>query len=299
MYIQIASDLQKKEIYKYTYLEWGDKLTLEEYFKREEFLGSTSFSKKHLNTWVLVDEQNNILSSLETYEMKNSVFGIASVCTPKQNRGKGFASFLLKEVIQKILNSKFKAKFLLFSEVEPKIYKNLGFKEIFTQEYFIKFTQPLFDKENFSKLKIHYLNLSEIEKVLNDIQVTISPSFEQFLWHFKRSEFYALCFKINTKLEYGIKLDDGSFLIWFYDFKKNQLKSLCFAPKSIESQKVLIECAQNECKKFGLEEFIIYEKDYNTKWLKNLLTIRENQDGVPMVLNFKEPISFLSRIHWI
>ncbi|EJD07437.1 uncharacterized protein FOMMEDRAFT_71777 [Fomitiporia mediterranea MF3/22] len=108
-----ATKEQILESRKRTYPQWGRGLTLEGYFARESRLDIAEHAQgDKFTTWVLAPRENpttlDFKSSCETYRRRSLVkrpgstsseevygYGIASVFTPPNNRGKGYARRLM------------------------------------------------------------------------------------------------------------------------------------------------------------------------------------------------------------
>ena len=68
------------------------------------------------------------VSALNVLRFRESLIGLASVATSPEQRGKGYASLLLRAVMELHRFAQPDARFLLFSEVKPTIYERHGFR---------------------------------------------------------------------------------------------------------------------------------------------------------------------------
>lgn len=91
---------------------WGHPLSLEDYNDREFTLAKIAQDERQ--SWVLT-RGDEILSSCETYKrpilakiegaiIGGSSFGVASVFTPVELRGNGYASIMMKMLYEKIFS---------------------------------------------------------------------------------------------------------------------------------------------------------------------------------------------------
>jgi GNAT superfamily N-acetyltransferase len=103
---------------------WGGNQTL------EAFIASYGKSLNHLRgTRYLLETLNGTpVSNLNVLRFARGVMGIASVATCPNHRGRGYAQLLLKAVMElKRLESGDDLRFLLYSEVNPRLYEECGF----------------------------------------------------------------------------------------------------------------------------------------------------------------------------
>jgi GNAT superfamily N-acetyltransferase len=82
--------------------------------------------------YLLEDLEGVPLSNLNTLRFARGVFGIASVATTPEHRGKGHATLLLRAVMEwyrfQSEGETGELRFLLFSEVPPGMYERCGFQ---------------------------------------------------------------------------------------------------------------------------------------------------------------------------
>jgi GNAT superfamily N-acetyltransferase len=101
----------------------------------EEFVADyqTNNSNHLRGTRYLLEDLNGVpLSNLNTLRFARGVIGIASVATAPLHRGKGYATQLLKAVMELYRfqgeGETGEIRFLLFSEVPPGMYERCGFQ---------------------------------------------------------------------------------------------------------------------------------------------------------------------------
>ncbi|EGG15841.1 hypothetical protein DFA_09510 [Cavenderia fasciculata] len=126
----------KKSTYD-NYEAWGSKLTVEQYWNREA--DSKEFAQNH-RPWVLLNKDEEIVASCETYEYDSfycnlesdqpdiqyaTSQGIASVFVEQKYRGKGYAASLMKHLNAQVKNEG-SMMTDLYSDIEPKVYEKCG-----------------------------------------------------------------------------------------------------------------------------------------------------------------------------
>ena len=77
--------------------------------------------------YLLEDLAGQPVSALNVLRFRESLIGLASVATSPAQRGKGYASLLLRAVMELHRFAQPDVRFLLFSEVRPTIYERHGF----------------------------------------------------------------------------------------------------------------------------------------------------------------------------
>lgn len=119
------------EIYKMGYDVWGDNMPYEEYITLCQ--ASNKYKK---GKWYVLEatDTKQLLSSLIVYELNLSedqiVKGLGSIATPLLLRKKGYASLLVKEMINKLELEENCNNFFLYSDIGIEFYKGLGFIEL-------------------------------------------------------------------------------------------------------------------------------------------------------------------------
>lgn len=78
--------------------------------------------------YLLEDVARQPVAALNVLRFRESLIGFASVATTPEQRGKGYASRLLRAVIELHRFAQVDVRFMLFSEVKPAIYERHGFR---------------------------------------------------------------------------------------------------------------------------------------------------------------------------
>jgi GNAT superfamily N-acetyltransferase len=102
----------------------------------EDFVASYEGSRNHLRgtRYLLELLDGTTLADLNTLRFARGVFGIASVATAPAHRGRGYATLLLRAALEIVrfqaegVEGERPPRFLLFSEVPPRIYEGAGFR---------------------------------------------------------------------------------------------------------------------------------------------------------------------------
>jgi len=103
---------------------WGQGKTFEQYCADKER------DPHHVRgtRYLLEDLSGQPVSALNVLRFRESLIGLASVATLPDQRGKGYASLLLRAVMELHRFAQLDTRFLLFSEVRPAIYERHGFR---------------------------------------------------------------------------------------------------------------------------------------------------------------------------
>jgi len=96
----------------------------------DDFCASYERDRNHLRgtRYLLEDASGQPVSALNVLHFRESLIGLASVATSPEQRGKGYASRLLRAVMELHRFAQLDTRFLLFSEVKPTIYERHGFR---------------------------------------------------------------------------------------------------------------------------------------------------------------------------
>ncbi len=129
MYLREAKADELDAIYDMGFETWHEGMTYDEYLA--ECRGN---DKYQAGTWYVLIENEQVVSSLIVYsrmfDLEDSCFGIGSVATPKSERGKGYASYLVKLVTDELFANHNCNFLFLHSDIDHKFYARLGFETI-------------------------------------------------------------------------------------------------------------------------------------------------------------------------
>lgn len=123
MLVRLAQKNDLPTIHTMAHDTWGEGLPMDEHVAR--CLASPKYKK---GQWFVLEQDGELKCTLICYRdafgLPENVIGIGSVATMPIHRKKGFASKLLREVMDR--RSEVDG-FFLFSEVDPTIYAKHGF----------------------------------------------------------------------------------------------------------------------------------------------------------------------------
>ncbi|MDE3156474.1 MAG: GNAT family N-acetyltransferase [Acidobacteriota bacterium] len=118
-----------------TYPVWGDGLTREAYARFNAAQLKTDWGSAHLQRLALLDG-SRLLSSAKRYDFTGTldgrrvkILGIAAVFTPAAERGRGQAKVLIEQMLADAAARGVDLA-LLFSEIGPRYYEQLGFRVV-------------------------------------------------------------------------------------------------------------------------------------------------------------------------
>ncbi len=125
-----AINADMNDIFSMGYDEWGDGNSLEEHI--EKCLHSKKYEK---GQWYVLEDTKGerIVSSLIAYDLHSkgdpAVKGLGTIATAPHARKKGYGSRLIKETMNG-LKQEGCHHFFLFSDIDVRFYKRLGFVEL-------------------------------------------------------------------------------------------------------------------------------------------------------------------------
>jgi GNAT superfamily N-acetyltransferase len=111
------------ELSSFGYDAWGRGRSIEEFVASDLIDPDTRRGER----WFMRNCAGEKVSVLNVLRFARGVVGIASVVTRASYRGNGFASLLLRAVMELQLIEDPATRFLLFAEGRPEIYERLGF----------------------------------------------------------------------------------------------------------------------------------------------------------------------------
>lgn len=134
--ISIGDPRSMEAILPEMHKSWGGTMSLDTYLKYMEEVDSHSWVRKRVRNIVLLDEQDDCLSSLYLHAVEalhdDQVIrfgGIARVMTPERLRGHGYAANLVHATL-KLLEREGVDGAYLFSDIGPRYYEQFGFATV-------------------------------------------------------------------------------------------------------------------------------------------------------------------------
>ena len=122
-----AEDMQQVHLMGYDV--WSDGRPIDRYsFECEQS------EKYKLGTWYVLASKDRLLSSLVIYQgsfdLPDASFGLGSIATEPAVRGKGYARFLLEEIMEQLRTHDPSCSLYLFSDIAPRYYEQSGFVKL-------------------------------------------------------------------------------------------------------------------------------------------------------------------------
>jgi GNAT superfamily N-acetyltransferase len=131
-------------ILDFTYPVWSEGLTPAGYKGWNAAQLHTPWGREHLHRFALVDEQDRLLASAKRYRFDARLdgrdvrmAGIGAVFTPPDLRGRGFASEIVEQLVERE-RQEGAAMASLFSEIGDGFYQRLGFNLVGLEEVTIE-----------------------------------------------------------------------------------------------------------------------------------------------------------------
>lgn len=245
---------------------WGGRLTQAQFFKREERLRAHPWSRQGMTTWLLEDERGELLSSCESFQMESRYdnttghsYAFASVFTEERFRGRGYATALLKGVIEALENSDASTQsFILYSEVGERLYEKNGFVAVPSQMW--ELPESLFARKS---PQVEYVSDEEIQGLL-DVAHARTERFQilataaQLDWHWERERIYAEALGRPKALCHASRVGE-SFAIWSANYKYDFLEALVFQSATESQRDILLTDGAELCRRLGLTRLQIWD----------------------------------------
>jgi GNAT superfamily N-acetyltransferase len=132
-----------ERILDHTFTIWNEGLTREAYSRWNAAQLRTRWGRAHLQRFALVDESGSLLSSAKRYRFDARLdgravrmCGVGAVFTPVERRGRGYATVLLEQLLDRERRDGVELA-ALFSEISPAFYERLGFQPLRLDEVIV------------------------------------------------------------------------------------------------------------------------------------------------------------------
>lgn len=124
--VRVAMPEDKPRYLAFGHDAWGEGMTV------EEFVANYNLDPNHLRgTRYLIDSPSGEpIGNLNTIRFARSIVGIASLSINPTKRGNGFGSMLTRAVMELLRSEDPDTRFMLYSEVNPRMYEKLGFSKL-------------------------------------------------------------------------------------------------------------------------------------------------------------------------
>lgn len=261
----IATEEQKRSRDRLTHAAWGQRLSVEEFCRRELRLRAHPWCTSGMTTWLWVDSRGAVLASCETFRMRSFLrgaesvsFGVASVYTEPVLRGHGHASAMMRALGDELRRREPGAHgVILFSEVGASLYERAGFV-----------ARPCFDRmvpasAGTGLRDVRWIHERELEPALAAFPLpradfVIWPEAVQIDWHLERARIYAETMGRTQPPTCGVVVGKARAL-WAADYKNERLAVLLASAPDAASGAALVEAAAHAAASAGLREVRIWE----------------------------------------
>ena len=103
---------------------WSEGRTKERYLS--DCLRSPKYSR---GTWYVLEEAQELRSSLIAYPLGHGTLGLGSIATPPRLRRRGYATQLIQSALNQF-EDEGTSEFFLFSDIDPSFYVRFGFQAL-------------------------------------------------------------------------------------------------------------------------------------------------------------------------
>lgn len=199
MNLREASEAEQEARDVATYEAWGSSLSLEQWRIRERRLRSHPWSREAMKGWLWCGAQGEVLASCETFQMaslldgvRSGSFGVASVYTEPSLRRRGYASSMLRALVERIRRTSPRAHAVfLFSDAGAAIYQRVGF----VPRPGVDWVLPPIDAEPSTGVD-QLIREEGLAAALSSLPpprdaYAVAPSAAQLDWHIERERIYA------------------------------------------------------------------------------------------------------------
>lgn len=147
MNIVAAQDAVLEQILDATFPIWNEGLSRPAYEQWNRAQLRTPWGRRHLQRFASIDDRGRVLASAKQYRLdvrlngrEGWMCGIGAVFTPEDHRGRGYASALVEELLNRA-RSEGALLAGLFSEIGSEFYERLGFTGVPLDEVTIGVTR--------------------------------------------------------------------------------------------------------------------------------------------------------------
>lgn len=124
--VRVVAPEEEAMVLSFGYDAWGEGRSI------KEFVDEYATDKNHLRgtRYLFEPPRGAPVANVNTIRFSRDLVGIASLSVNPNHRRKGYASALLRAVMELFRMENSGVRFLLFSEVKPEMYERLGFRRI-------------------------------------------------------------------------------------------------------------------------------------------------------------------------
>ncbi len=124
--VRVVAPQDEATVLAFGYDAWGQGASL------AEFIASYAQDRNHIRgvRYLFELPGGEIVANLNTLRFARGLIGLASLSVHLQHRRKGYGTTLVRAVMELLRLEDPQVRFMLFSEVNPKIYEKLGFNRL-------------------------------------------------------------------------------------------------------------------------------------------------------------------------
>jgi hypothetical protein len=262
-----ASDAERDARNLLTAPVWGNRLTVEQYLGRERCLRATAFARG-MRTWVLVDDEDAVLASCESYKMTSLgraagvVQGIASVFVEEKHRGHAHAQAMLTRLLDRFRFESADAS-MLFSEVGAPIYGKIGYVP---RPIHARVWDPVeSDPGDVAALLVRGGPGPDISTSVSPgaptprFRIVLSPA--QIEWHRERAAYYHGVLAPDRRPPDSLTgaMSGNAWILWVPDYRLERLMVLVVRTGSAEDNAAIVEALRRAAHAFGMPVAELWE----------------------------------------
>lgn len=289
----LANEHQKQARDLVTHAAWGGRLTVAQYRGREDRLRAHPWARDAMQTWLWCDGAT-VLASCESFQMPSFLrgahlihghtYGIASVYTEPELRGRGFAGALMSALVAEFRKDPGSQASLLFSDVRPELYARSGYVERPAAEWQLNAIggAPARGVDSLFSESDVISELAQTQPPSDSFVVW--PSHSQLDWHFERERIYAELLARPRLTAWGARVGNSR-LFWVGDLKNDRVVVLLHQLNSIDEANTLLLAARHVAFAAGLTKVVIWERPESFDWngLTDVRRVVRHEDTIPML----------------
>jgi predicted N-acetyltransferase YhbS len=267
MRLALATDNEKRQRDRLTYVAWGDHLGQGDFALREERLRAHPWAREAMSTWILFEDRDQPVASCETFRMhsvlrgaRGACHGVASVFVEERLRGRGYALRMMQLLCPELQARDPEAHAaILFSDVGASLYERAGY--VLRPAADVVFPPKSHDEQDVTGVEL--LSDSDVPQVMRaatppEGDFLVWPSAAQIDWHRERERVYAqlLC---KPAVRPAGATCGRSVILWAADLKHDRLYVLYLSAETGGEAEALLRSARTVAGQSGLGEVRMWE----------------------------------------
>ncbi|KAF2418990.1 hypothetical protein EJ08DRAFT_702884 [Tothia fuscella] len=306
-----ATPSQILQVCTMNYPSWGSPLTLPAHITREKHLSEQPLTKNgKWKTWILtlVDSDSpdgEIVASCETFEKRILVgvedgdgvigeekgYGIASVFTRKEYRGRGYAGVLLRGLKEWFdgLDGERGVCSVLYSDIGKSFYTKLGWDPFPSKQIILELNpDDIVTSDAQAECRViegvRLLKQADLEALCerdidamkqrfknetlqprNQTRIAFLPTYEQACWHWSKEQFHVASRGEISEIKGAISASGNVWMYWYHDVDGGKLKiqRIVILDREDEERRIdelalLLQQAVKEASGWGIKKVIVW-----------------------------------------